>query len=68
MQKRITQLIGNISNENIIGDLLRINDELNNAFIRYQRFEKSFNTTNLNGVADKSLSPKKEEIVEKVAK
>ncbi len=37
MQKRITQLIGNISNENIIGELLRINDDLNNAFVRYDR-------------------------------
>lgn len=45
MQKRITQLIGNISNENIIGDLLRINDDLNNSFLRYDRFEKSFNHT-----------------------
>ena len=46
MQRRITQLIGNISNENIIGDLLRINDDLNNSFIRYQRFEKGINNTN----------------------
>lgn len=43
MQKRVTQLIGNISNENIIGDLLRINDDLNNVFVRYERFQKGSN-------------------------
>ena len=48
MQKRITQLIGNISNENIIGDLLRINDDLNNSFVRYERFEKTFQPVNDN--------------------
>ncbi len=48
MQKRITQLIGNISNENIIGDLLRINDDLNNSFVRYERFEKTFHPVNSN--------------------
>lgn len=41
MQKRITQLIGSISNENIISELLRINDDLNNSFLRYERFERS---------------------------
>lgn len=43
MQKRIAQLIGNITNENVIGELLRINDDLNNAFLRYERFERSQN-------------------------
>lgn len=43
MQKRITQLIGNISNENIIDELLRINDDLNNVFVRYERFQKGSN-------------------------
>lgn len=43
MQKRITQLIGNVANESIIGDLLRINDDLNNVFVRYERFQKGSN-------------------------
>lgn len=45
MQKRITQLIGNVSNENIISELLRINDDLNNVFLRYDRFNKRSNLT-----------------------
>jgi len=63
MQKRITQLIGNISNESIIGDLLRINDDLNNSFGRYERFEKSFNNNNNNtdNVKPKDVKPKVEE-------
>lgn len=66
MQKRITQLIGSISNENIISkqknkasfvispwvfnnlffildELLRINDDLNGSFLRYERYERSMN-------------------------
>lgn len=41
MQKRVTQLIGNISNELVIGELLRVNDDLNSVFLRYERFERS---------------------------
>ena len=41
MQDRITNLIGSITNENIIGELLRINDELNGLFIRYEKIELS---------------------------
>lgn len=43
MQKRVTQLIGNIANDDVIGELLRVNDDLNNVFVRYERFQKGSN-------------------------
>lgn len=43
MQKRVTQLIGNIANDDVIGELLRVNDDLNNVFVRYERFKKGSN-------------------------
>ncbi|XP_060774840.1 target of Myb1 membrane trafficking protein-like isoform X2 [Neoarius graeffei] len=40
MQARVVELIPSVSEEELIGELLMINDELNNAFIRYERFER----------------------------
>ncbi|TSK62632.1 TOM1-like protein 2 [Bagarius yarrelli] len=36
MQKRVVELIPSVSDEELTGELLVINDELNNAFIRYE--------------------------------
>ncbi|XP_053354951.1 target of Myb1 membrane trafficking protein-like isoform X2 [Clarias gariepinus] len=44
MQKRILELIPNLCEEGLIGELLAANDDLNNAFILYERFE-SLNIT-----------------------
>lgn len=41
MQARIVDLIGKINHDEITAELLRLNDELNNLFLRYQRFEKN---------------------------
>lgn len=57
MQKRIAQLIGSITNENVIGELLRINDDLNNAFLRYERYERSINPAVTSELAKKSSKP-----------
>ncbi|XP_026789050.3 target of Myb1 membrane trafficking protein isoform X1 [Pangasianodon hypophthalmus] len=40
MQKRVVELIPSLCEEELIGELLVINDDLNNAFIRYERFER----------------------------
>ncbi|XP_059609241.1 TOM1-like protein 2 isoform X2 [Phlebotomus argentipes] len=41
MQGRIVELIGKVNHDEITAELLRINDELNNLFLRYSRFEKN---------------------------
>uniref|UniRef100_A0A673MCI4 Target of Myb protein 1-like n=1 Tax=Sinocyclocheilus rhinocerous TaxID=307959 RepID=A0A673MCI4_9TELE len=37
MQQRVVELIPNLSEDEMIGELLLVNDDLNNAFIRYER-------------------------------
>ncbi|GJQ79696.1 hypothetical protein Trydic_g5843 [Trypoxylus dichotomus] len=41
MQERLVDLISKLSNDEITADLLRINDDLNNLFLRYSRWEKN---------------------------
>lgn len=43
MQKRIVDLIEQVANEEVTNELLRINDELNNLFMRYDRYMKKRN-------------------------
>ncbi|XP_041959043.1 target of Myb protein 1-like isoform X1 [Alosa sapidissima] len=40
MQQRVVELIPRLLDEALIGELLVVNDDLNNAFIRYDRFER----------------------------
>lgn len=40
MQQRVVELIDQVTNEEITIELLRVNDELNNLFVRYDRFIK----------------------------
>lgn len=40
MQQRILELIPRISNEQLTEELLMINDNLNNVFLRHERFER----------------------------
>ncbi|CAH0546491.1 unnamed protein product [Brassicogethes aeneus] len=41
MQTRMVELIGQLANDELTAELLRINDELNNLFLRYSRWEKN---------------------------
>ncbi|KAI4471541.1 vhs domain containing protein family [Holotrichia oblita] len=41
MQERLVDLISKLSNDEITADLLRINDDMNNLFLRYSRWEKN---------------------------
>lgn len=45
MQERVVELIPGLCEEELIGELLVMNDDLNNAFIRYERYCCQIDTT-----------------------
>ncbi|KAK7940311.1 hypothetical protein WMY93_003637 [Mugilogobius chulae] len=61
MQQRVVELISRVSNEEVTEELLHVNDDLNNIFLRYERYERvrlgraSQNNGMLSEVADDNL-------------
>lgn len=41
MQQRVVELISRVSNEEVTEELLHVNDDLNNIFLRYERYTLS---------------------------
>lgn len=41
MQERVVELIGKLAHDELTAELLQINDEMNNLFLRYSRFSKN---------------------------
>lgn len=41
MQQRVVELISRVSNEEVTEELLHVNDDLNNIFLRYERWIQS---------------------------
>lgn len=46
MQQRVVELISRVSNEEVTEELLHVNDDLNNIFLRYERYGQSNHHTN----------------------
>ncbi|XP_029296946.1 target of Myb protein 1 isoform X2 [Cottoperca gobio] len=57
MQARVVELIPQLLDEGFIGELLVLNDDLNNAFIRYERFERLNKTQVPNTPQSASTTP-----------
>ncbi|KAJ8263985.1 hypothetical protein GJAV_G00143790 [Gymnothorax javanicus] len=47
MQDRVVELIPRLAEESLIKELLAVNDELNNSFLRYHRFERLSSAQNV---------------------
>ncbi|XP_029997510.1 TOM1-like protein 2 isoform X5 [Sphaeramia orbicularis] len=54
MQQRVVELISRVSNEEVTEELLHVNDDLNNIFLRYERYERyrSGRATQNNGLTE----------------
>lgn len=60
MKKRIVDLIEKVANEEVTNELLRINDEMNLLFVRYERFVKKKSNAAPGGVSRERVDGKVE--------
>jgi len=49
MQRRLVDLVGKVAHDQMTAELLHINDEMNNLFLRYSRYEKNRDATRTGG-------------------
>ncbi|XP_059472522.1 TOM1-like protein 2 isoform X2 [Neocloeon triangulifer] len=49
MQRRLVDLVGKVAHDQMTAELLHINDEMNNLFLRYSRYEKNREVTKSGG-------------------
>ncbi|XP_076856394.1 TOM1-like protein 2 isoform X2 [Brachyhypopomus gauderio] len=56
MQQRVVELISRVSNEEVTEELLHVNDDLNNIFLRYERYERFRSGRAAHGVNNGVLS------------
>ncbi|XP_071442676.1 TOM1-like protein 2 isoform X1 [Hetaerina americana] len=61
MQTRLVDLIGKVAHDELTADLLRINDQLNNLFLRYGRFVKNREAGNQAAAARQEASKEADE-------
>ncbi|XP_066250169.1 TOM1-like protein 2 isoform X2 [Euwallacea similis] len=61
MQQRLMELISKITNDTLTEELLRINDDMNNLFLRYGRWEKNRTSQgpSASEVINKAIPPSK---------
>lgn len=57
MQERVVDLIGRLVDDEITAELLRINDELNNLFLRYSRYTKNKTVPAASAILAQTLGP-----------
>ncbi|XP_014219390.1 TOM1-like protein 2 [Copidosoma floridanum] len=57
MQERVVDLIGKLAHDELTAELLQINDEMNNLFLRYSRFAKNTQAPTASALVAQAIGP-----------